>query len=250
MPYKRRTTTNKRRYRRKPGHIRTRKNMRKRGTVMSKQLVIGDRTFCKIRYSNSTSSAPTVIPATVAAAYNYQIFYLNGMSPPFSGGGTGDVAPGFYDWAAFYQSYRVRACKVRVTYLNQDATNGYYVGIYGQNYNQPSNPASWAEFRQLTSNRTNVSTTLSPAGGNRSTTQLKLYVNCSRLLGNKVQYVGDDTYTGIAGGGGSSVNPVGLQYVWIYGLNPTGIGNIATAIPIDVSLTWYVEFFRRVTQFG
>jgi hypothetical protein len=142
--------------------------------------------------------------------------------------------PGFTEWAAFYQSYRVLKIDYDITVANKEAFPIEVVVA-------PSNTdlgANYLNTYALSSYPGNKSTLIGPTTG-IDHVNLKGSIDPGRLFGQVNSYLGNDNY---ASGTGS--NPLALLYINIGALAPAAFVN---GVYSRVILKYTISFFTLRT---
>nr|WAE42300.1 MAG: capsid protein [Cressdnaviricota sp.] len=241
---KRRTVKRKRFFRKKKQRIST-LVMRKPGDYMP------ERFMCKLRYYDSASSlqySPTPDYASV-------VYKMNSVYDPDPIVLSGAV-PGFTELAAFYSAYRVVGFGYKVTFNNASEQNiwpycpytvfcGPY-NIYNTSSTAPptaisSNSSSLYQFINSVNVKKKM---LGVQYSGKDTQTISGFVNLKKQLGVK-QYDYDPNYA-------APVNGEPVNRMWFFigayyngGLPPSSANLIY--IVLDITFTYYVEFFQRKT---
>ena len=103
--------------------------------------------------------------------------------------------PGFLEWSAFYNRYRVNMFAITARFHNP-SPNPVYVGLVARTHDQP-NMALWSEAREQQGNKYARTKLLGVAGSGQDTGSLKLVVPLGQFMGNKLGYKADDQYSAL-----------------------------------------------------
>lgn len=226
-------------------------------TSIQKQLVISDRMFTKLRYTEIDVTR-TNINIAFNTAVTTNTYFANNPYLHFTGQ-TVPSTPGLFEWGTFYARYRVHAIKVKAYFVSNDATTADGTAkplmalVHLQSDPAPNNFTTWAQVQALDANRY---TTMKPLaitqnGGQVQPTFIKRYYNLSQVNGNKLAYKVDDTFEGTTGsvpGGGAAVGPLRL---FNYYLSVMTMDGSAVTVPngqnvsVNLRTTFYIEFKDR-----
>jgi len=150
--------------------------------------------------------------------------------------------PGFNEWAALYEKYKVMACKWTCTFVNMQP-NPIYAGMV-MNSNVTTT-TGWGNLLETRGNLNAKQVLLDayPAAGNKQT--ISMYRKMGTLWGNRKEYLGDDNF-----GGNYNADPPNL----IDGILWVGSFDGATAVgainPIKVELEMWVKFYNKKIVFN
>lgn len=194
------------------------------------QLIAGQTKFVKLKYVDSD----TPIIGAATATFGNNTYKLNSAFDVNASIGSANM-PGFQEWAAFYQRYRVMAAKITCRYVIR-APNPTYIGIYFTPLAAPFS-ASWLNFRELEGNRNNVIRLCPASGVTGSVGKLKMFRTMKNLEGDK-RLTYDDNYQALVTTNPSNI-ATGLVYC-IDGNNVNNLGNIAAYV--QVTVTMWIKF--------
>lgn len=202
------------RYRRKP----------RVSAVTSKTWVVPDRIRTKLNYQERiTISAST-------GTLGSHIFRLNSLYDT-NQSGSGNQPVGYDQLSALYQKYRVHGVKVKLRAVSQGTTNA--TSMYDLAMVPQLESPSWSNIEDATGNPYRKWT----MSGNSNTrpTVLSAYFPIAKLFGESLA---DDSY---ASGVGSDPANVAFLYILAQSVDRSS----TTSVIIDVSLTFYCDFFQR-----
>lgn len=224
---RRRFRFKKRRSRRRSRPFRRSRRGNKRSSVSRLKYLIPDRLFVKLRYRQRITLAST----TGATAFNI----FRGNSPyDADESGTGAQPPGFDNYAAMYERYRVMGSKIAVTFCSVQTTaptQTYEVGILAR----PDNTAP-ATMDAVAGNPYASLGLLTPGNGK---VRKKMYMSTAKILGLTKQAVKANENLSSA----VTTNPA-TTWEWFVYSQPADRASTATSIAF-VCITYYVEFYKR-----
>lgn len=235
MPRKRVNKRGAKKYHRKRKAYKGKKKYSKIQSLIVRQpgVVIPDRTFCKMMYTDTTSN----LLATAGNTFGFIRYNANGLFDPNPLILTGTV-PGFKAMSGLYERYRVRGCKIKVTFANQEAF--------------PANVLIWPTTEDVSGSVSNVYLqemldnafcrykTVSAKGG-MDRGVLSSYISFKKLAGTG-NVITDKDYSAT-----TSANPAVVLFWNIGTYSITATSFTAASIPFECRLTFYVEWYDRLT---
>jgi hypothetical protein len=234
MPQRRRNATYKRRTKKRAG-TRRKKYMRRNGPSMGPSKIIKPHLFTKLSYVDVDTPS---ITCNSSVGFAYNTYVVNGAYDVNSAV-ISTAMPGFNEWIAFYKKYRVRAVKMVTSWVAIE-TQPLYVMTYISG-DAGSINVNWTDFREQESQNFNSTKLLTPNGSNGQCTT-KVYCKLSTLVGSKLTYLTDLSYTGSI-----TSNPAIPLYGYNVIMSPAG-ANFGTTFsqPVKTKITMYIEFFDRI----
>lgn len=223
-------------------------------------LIISDRQFVKLRYPDTLS--PSITISTAIAFATRGPFHLNGLWDTDSFLGNVPI-PGFADWSHFYRNYRVHSAKIKVTACNtaelendQDHGRACYFGMvaFAPNANPTAAITTWSRWRNVIEGNKYGRMSLLPSHGSNNKTTLKMYCDFGRMLGVHKQYDSEVNYVGTCAPNVFSAtgsNPAYTSDLQLFVGTADGSvlgGATNVHIWIKLEITYYVEFFTRITH--
>lgn len=185
----------------------------------------------KLKYTDSIS-----VTSGTANAFT---FGLNSMYDP-NISGIGHQPMGYDQWTAFYDKYRVNACKVKLTVVNGynplSSTQPLYIGIW-PDYQYSGSALNLTKLLE----QPNVSydfVTAELGGGSDSIKSIEFYTSCANYFGlTKAQYSAEESYSAPV-----TANPTKPAYVCI---QTSGFSSGATTnYWVIISFTFYATFYE------
>lgn len=220
----------------------------------TKQVIVSQSQFVKFRYMSDVNT----ILGVPSASYDVKNFNLNGLWDVEVGLSNAN-APGFLEYAAFYQKYLVTYAVVRAEFVclvqplapsgaSLSTAPSYFVGIYAYNNNNTM-PAAWSEFLRLKGQPWSTQRSISSANG-MNRVSLKLAIPLSRFSGNKRNYLSDNAWTGEFGTTITGSNPANLLRAMVYVItddgSPAGTNYVVST---RISVTMYARCYNRNNLF-
>lgn len=216
------------------------KNYKRKGTKYSRiqsvvvrqpGVIVPDRMFAKLHYMDSTSNRL----ATAGNPFGYLRYYVNGLFDPNPLILTSPV-PGFKPIMQLYENYRVRGCKVTLTFNNGE-TFPSLVLIWPTDQDQAGS-VSYQYLQEMVGNAYSKYKSISAKGGIDKGV-LSAYISFKKLIGTanvltSPDYVGTD-----------STNPAKLMFWNVGSYSLDGSNYTAASIPFECRMTFYCEFFNR-----
>lgn len=200
-------------------------------SVATEGMVVPDRARMKLRYFGQKQFNITL------GGNQYYSFNANSFFDPDGAVGGGQPV-GFDQWSAFYNYYRVRACKFKCTIIQASSTAANVTQLILL----PTSDTSGTTSQSIIVNaqqpyaKTRFTNVQSGSGG---VVTLKSYMSTKRILGlTKAMTDGDDQLQAIV-----STNPARVWY-WVVGsvaLDGTSTLNAY----MDFTMTMYGEFYSR-----
>lgn len=193
-------------------------------------MIVGDRTFAKLTF---TDTAHSTMNAAGASATNvrYRPTAAFDVDPIVGSTST----PGFAEWAAFYRYYRVHAFAYKVQFTNADTES---MTVYCLPMNTDPLPnAAFSTASQFVCQPYAKVKQVSGAGG-MDRAFISGYVNCKKLVGSKT-FNYDDNYSSI-------VNTIPTNNIYL------AVGALSQRVAMTNGMnfwfrvTMYVEFYERV----
>lgn len=176
------------------------------------------------------------------------IYYANGIYDYTSSLGNRSV-PGFDVFAAIYRKYRVKGVKLTFRAVNNSTSP---IIMQASMFNTGSTLfTSWAELRQLASNKWCKERLLSAKGG-ADKGEISMYVDLATFIGNKNEYKAEENFIGSTGASGTTAaNPANLLELRCYALSADGTTNVAASAMVQsINIVYYVEYFGLQNQPG
>nr|WAE42292.1 MAG: capsid protein [Cressdnaviricota sp.] len=241
---KRRTVKRKRSFRKRKERIST-LVMRKPGDYMP------ERFMCKLRYYDSFASLQNSSNPEYAS-YTYKMNSVYDPDPAFASG----AVPGFIELAAFYNAYRVVGFGYKITFNNASQQQAWpylpytvYCGPYNIYNSSSSSPPS-----AITANSSSLYTFINSVNvkkkmlgvqySGKDTQTISGFVSLKRQLGLK-QYDYDPNFA--APTNGEPTNRMWFFLGAYYNGEATPLALNTLLINLDLTFTYYVEFFQRKT---
>jgi len=147
------------------------------------------------------------------------------------------ATPGFAEWAAFYNNYRVTSSRIRISFSNTSSTQGVLVVVCPLNVDPGASPGvvvvnSWIDhpYQQ----HRIVGTAGSPP------TTMHVEMSTEKIFGSKMIYM-DDNFQALV-----TTNPVNNWY-WALGFISSVIPGAPFGVDYLVDIEMGVEFFSRKT---
>ena len=198
----------------------------------------------KLRYADADTPTLTLIASNSSGAL-YNKYNVNSAYDANAGFGTAAI-PGFAEYAAAFQNYRVTWASIKCTFSSSSGNPPLYCGIVFLPIAGvlPANFRSWIELQgnpylrkmKLLSN------------GTGSESSCTLYVKCplGKLIGQPSMLYSDVGYSALTTG-----NPLFILngYVWIM----TADGNASSTnwtVFVNVEITMFVQFWNRKTLYS
>lgn len=147
--------------------------------------------------------------------------------------------PGFTEWAAIYNKYRVMAVSAKAKIISLEANHPVFVGIL---FNNPTTVVTtWNAWLETIGQPYSRLESLSPIGTGFNKCEMKQYCPLKNLLGDPNEYLSDATYAAATSGNPAS----GLSFN-IFVASYDGVTNIsAPSINILLTLDYYVYVYDR-----
>lgn len=192
---------------------------------------VPDRLRCKLKYFEQK-------PFNIALGGNqyYTIRANSFFDPDFSLGGGQPV--GYDQWAAFYNYYRVKACKIKMTVVQNGATAGNLCQLVLL----PTTDTSGTTINTVTVNAQQPYaqtrfTNVNDGGG--AIVHLKGYMSTAKIWGQTPAAIqADDDFSAT-----TAANPI-KEWYWVLG--SLALDGVSTQSGfLDVQITMYGEFFGR-----
>lgn len=206
-----------------------------------------DRYFTKLRYYDIDT--PQI---NLSANYAYNYYNMNGLydiNPAI----LSSVVPGTITFTNTYRSYRVRAAKITFEVANI-MDQPLLMTLHQQTDYSPSTFITWATIVSFEGNKYTKQRVIAGSEG-MNKGKLSLFVNFSKINGNKLQYMTDADYTGTLSYtiptvpvAGSNPNNIFAAYCILSTVDGAPVPTPAP-VPVRVVITQYVEFFRRVDTY-
>lgn len=190
--------------------------------------MVDKRAICNKREKRilNVTALTTISGAVTSKTLRY---YSNSVYEPEVSGSTG-ITPGFSEWAAFYQNYRVTAYEYTVTAVNNEAFPVFFCIV---NTNIDPGTGGVSSSNPLSQN------TLLAAKGGMDRQTFEQYLTIFDVVGEpEVKY--DDTHAAAV-----TTNPVDLAYI---GFNATASANITNGITLSIKISYHVTFYERKIQ--
>lgn len=194
-------------------------------------VVVADRTFLKMEYTDTTST----LLGAAGATFGYIRYQMNNAFDPNPLILTASVA-GFNEMAALYERYRVRGCAIQLNCCNQ---MDFPVNVLvWPTTDDQSTVITQAYLQAMLSNAFCRYRCLSAKGGMDRCT-IKNYISVKKLVGsNYPKY--DDSFQAL-----TSTGPTKPVFWNIGSYSLAGPVYTAGSIPFECRLVLYIEFFDR-----
>lgn len=140
----------------------------------------------------------TVNTSPAALAYSVPVIYKMNNAYDVTNAVTNTAMPGFNEWAAFYNRYRVNMFAITARFHNP-SNSPCYVGLVARTHDQ-GNMTTWTEARDQQGNKWARTKLLGLAGSGQDTGTLRLVVPLGSFIGNKAAYRADDSYSALTTG--------------------------------------------------
>lgn len=217
----------KRFVRRRFGRRRSSNITRQRGSPNSM------RQFVKLTYFNKDNTAiGGASPA--GTGYKFDLYNLNSAYDVNNSLGT-SAMPGFKNWAAMYQNYRVHSCKITCKVTNPSSLP-VFVGMWVSDTYQP--PSGWVELMEYSSQAGSVQMAMTASGGSKDQVVFKKYISMRKWA--TTQAFNDDNFAALI-----SANPANRIFGQIY-VASMDSGTTPAIVYQQLKITQYVEFFNRI----
>lgn len=213
-------------------------NMNKIASMTSRDpgVIVADRYFVKLNWTDTTN----YLLSSSGVDFGFIGYRANMAYDPLSSLSTRYPA-GFTQMAGLYYTYRVRACKIRISCSNLEAFPVNVIvwpslenlaGLVGTNYLQSIMSNPYAKYRTLS------------AKGGMDRIVIKNYLSSVKAFGtNAAKY--DLDYAGSTTSAVTTNQPEALWY-WNVGCYPLNFATFTSAsVAFDCRLTYYTEFFDR-----
>lgn len=168
-----------------------------------------------------------------ASPVSQALYYMNGLYDASAGSATTTI-PGFTEWGALYNRYRVTDASIKFELVNL-SNAPVYMGIAFD----PAGTAfgSWSSYMESRANKHAEQLLLQayPADGNKGTIYMKR--NMGEVFGNKKEYMASDFFAGTP-----ASNPTYyiIGEVYVLGYTPTtNTGVCPIKVEIDFWVDWY-----------
>ena len=223
-PYRRRQGGASRPYRRRGRKYTSVRKFVKQGTL------IADKQFVKFKY-NSTFTFSTGSVGTYVYAGNSL------YDPNITG--AGGQPQGFDQWQGFYTRYRVRGCKIVVTFVEGGASAGNMRQYVVTPCTEDQVTTLTAMNPLVQSMQPRAKTTYSNVNvGAGAITRISHYAKTKDIFGVTSDAVTDDEYSSLV-----SANPYNL---WCWVIANRAIDSTSSPnVYVQVALTYYAELFDR-----
>lgn len=239
MPRTRRRNYRRRSSRRFPRTIRRRYTRRgRRGGRRAKPLITGQQKHIRLRYLDISD---LYIGPLTTGAISYYGFKLNSAFD-VSDQTANTTMPGFNEWSAMYQSYRVDMAVMKCTFINTSQTDPVYVGMFARALDDGM-IVNWGNWQETPGNQFAKKKLLGPASGGGDRCTISLVVPMGKIVGNKAQVKADVSYQALV-----TTDPIKIikGYIWAgsySGVTGSGLPRVVT----NITITMYVKFFNKVT---
>lgn len=198
----------------------------------SKAIVRGPGAVCPDHYFVKLKYSATITVSAAATYFNYVFSGNSAYDPDVTS--TGSQPTGFDQLCpALYRRFRVRASKIKVTYMNTGSTSGSYtkVALFPS-----TNSTAISDIQLAASQPYSKDSFVSGNGGNDVKT-LSCYMTTKKIFGNRL--INDIDYSGT-----NSADPA-QEWYWQLVCNSVDNATNLTSDYMDVVITYYVEFFDR-----
>jgi len=227
----RRTARTRRTPRRKYG----KRKQNKLTLYSSPSTIIKPRAFVKLKYIDTDT--PSLNLSTLQS-FNYNGYNINGAYD-VNQAVASTTMPGFTEWSAFYERYRVRAAKMSTQWVNNTGVVVYAMTFFRDDAVSPI--INWTDFRNQEGNPY-TSVRLLPNSTGMNMCKTKVYAKMATMTGSKIQYLADSVYAGTL-----STNPSRLYFGYnMIGTFDGAAAPASTTVVVRTTITMYVEFFDRV----
>lgn len=200
-------------------------------------LVVGNSQMVHLRFVETTSM---VVGAT-GFSTGATTYALNNPYAPNQTAVTPNQTPGFNEWGAFYNKYKVMSTKFCAEIVNSQ-TEPIYGGIF---YNPAGNTiTSWQNFMEMRGNRDSLQYMINAISSDKNQRRMCLTRSLGDLYGLPGEYQDDGVWAGATSG-----SPPSLIFGGVYVASYNGTVNVGLN-PVKVEIDFWVKFFDPRPNFN
>lgn len=197
----------------------------------TKPLITPDRKNLRLKYIETTRTSFSGGVTSLIQVYKLNSAY------DLSGTLGNTATPGFAEWKAFYNRYRVNMAVVKCTFSNVEDTP-CYVGVWSNAY-PPSNVTNWTTLMESRGQKYSKCHLLGASNGGGANKTLTLIVPMARIVGNRLKQKADDRYEALM-----TTDPASLVYGYVWVASFDGAG-VIPQVACRIEITQYVTVYER-----
>lgn len=195
-----------------------------------------------VKLAYTELKTPVIVPGS--GPVGYYSWRLNSAFDPNSATGSYGI-PGFKEYSAFFQYYRVNAVKVWIQAQNV-AQIPIYVGVRVLDPRSETilTTPTWNEFMEMKTQGRVRSTMLSVPNSGKSQKTITYYADFGKLYGNRLQWRTAGEFDSLV-----TSNPHTIFWAQIFVADTNGVGTTVPAVTMNLKMTYYISFWGKKTLF-